>query len=121
MSPDKRGPEYLANERTFLAWIRTCVSMISLGFVVDRFGLFLRELGEQTGRARRFPPDVASFVVGNAMIAFGGALAILAAWRYNVVNRGIEQGKATADRVLVLLVTVLVALLAGAMIVIARP
>ncbi|MEP6800812.1 MAG: DUF202 domain-containing protein [Acidobacteriota bacterium] len=119
--PDKRGPEYLANERTFLAWIRTSVSMISLGFVVDRFGLFLRQMGEGVGAGRRFPPGSASFVIGDVMMAFGGVLAILAAWRYHVVNQGIEQGKATADRGLVILVTLLVALLAGAMIVVARP
>jgi uncharacterized membrane protein YidH (DUF202 family) len=37
--------EYLANERTFLAWLRTCIAIIGLGFVVARFGLFLREFG----------------------------------------------------------------------------
>ena len=121
VASDKRGPEYLANERTFLAWIRTSVSLISLGFVVDRFGMFLRQLGERAGAGRHFPPGSASFVIGDVMMAFGGLLAILAAWRYHVVNRGIEQGKATADRGLIILVTVLVALLAGAMIVIARP
>ena len=33
-----------ANERTLLAWIRTALSMMGFGFVVARFGLFLREL-----------------------------------------------------------------------------
>jgi uncharacterized membrane protein YidH (DUF202 family) len=48
MTEDKmpdRSAQYLANERTFLAWLRTCVALIGLGFVVSRFGLFLRELG----------------------------------------------------------------------------
>lgn len=36
---------HLANERTFLAWIRTGLSTITIGFVVARFGLFLRKLG----------------------------------------------------------------------------
>jgi uncharacterized membrane protein YidH (DUF202 family) len=50
------------------------------------------------------------------MMTFGGLLAVLAAWRYHVVNRDIERGKVSADRGLVILVTVMVALLSGAMI-----
>ena len=35
--------DYLAAERTFLAWIRTGLALMGFGFVVARFGLFLRE------------------------------------------------------------------------------
>jgi putative membrane protein len=35
---------WLAAERTFLAWIRTGIALMGFGFVVARFGLFLREL-----------------------------------------------------------------------------
>ncbi|HQT34040.1 MAG: YidH family protein [Thiobacillus sp.] len=44
---EKRATEYLANERTFLAWIRTSIAIISLGFVVAKFSLWLRELAAQ--------------------------------------------------------------------------
>src|SRR5215469_5482224 len=39
--------ELLANERTFLAWLRTSIAVMSLGFVIARFGLWLRELAVQ--------------------------------------------------------------------------
>ena len=43
------GPsDYLAAERTFLAWIRTGLALMGFGFVVARFGLFLQAL--QGGR-----------------------------------------------------------------------
>ena len=35
---DRRATEYLASERTFLAWIRTSIAVVSLGFVVAKFG-----------------------------------------------------------------------------------
>jgi putative membrane protein len=35
----ERASEYLANERTFLAWIRTSIAVVSLGFVLARFGV----------------------------------------------------------------------------------
>lgn len=41
----KRVTDHLANERTFLAWIRTGLATITFGFVVQRFGLLLRQLG----------------------------------------------------------------------------
>ena len=43
----KRATAYLANERTFLAWIRTSIAIISLGFVVAKFSLWLRKLAAQ--------------------------------------------------------------------------
>ena len=38
-----RAADHLSNERTFLAWIRTSISVIVFGFVVARFGITLRE------------------------------------------------------------------------------
>jgi len=40
---------YFAAERTLLAWVRTGLAMMGFGFVVARFGLFLRELGAAQG------------------------------------------------------------------------
>jgi putative membrane protein len=34
--------DHLANERTFLAWVRSCIAIMALGFVVARFGLLIR-------------------------------------------------------------------------------
>jgi putative membrane protein len=115
--PEKKATEYLANERTFLAWIRTAIAVISLGFVVAKFSLWLKEL------ATRFAPNFqptdsgASLPIGVGMMALGAILTILAARRYHVVNLDIERGEVTADRSLVIFVTVMVTLLALAMIV----
>ena len=112
----KRATEYLANERTFLAWIRTSVAVVSLGFVMARFSVWLRELAVHREPQVQVHDGGISLPVGVAMMTLGGSLAVLAAWRYHVVNRDIERGKVSADRGLVILVTVMVALLSGAMI-----
>ncbi len=114
---DKQATEFLANERTFLAWIRTSVSVISLGFVIAKFRIWL----EDSGRAGFAPAPHSklgdSFQIGLGMMALGGLLTLLAAWRYHVVNGQIERGKVSADRGLIILVSVLVVLLAAVMIV----
>ena len=49
MTSQDRDPRiYFAAERTFLAWIRTGLALMGFGFVVARFGLFLRQLGNST-------------------------------------------------------------------------
>ena len=49
MTPDRDPRIYFAAERTMLAWIRTGLAMMGFGFVVARFGLFLRELAVARG------------------------------------------------------------------------
>ncbi len=44
MTKFDRQREHQANERTFLAWLRTSIALIGFGFAIARFGLFLREL-----------------------------------------------------------------------------
>lgn len=112
MPDDKKATEYLANERTFLAWVRTSVAVMSLGFVVAKFGLWLREF------ASRLTPQVQthgsgwSAPIGIGMIAFGGALALLAARRFHQVNHQIDKGRVQADRGLIVLITLAMAMLA---------
>jgi putative membrane protein len=66
------GPrDYLANERTLLAWIRTGIALIALGFVVARFGLFLRELGLHAN------PSAQDLLVGHGLSSVVGTLIIL--------------------------------------------
>src|SRR6266536_2625555 len=44
LDSDKIESEILANERTFLAWVRTSIAVMSLGFVIARFSLWMREV-----------------------------------------------------------------------------
>ena len=48
-----KAADHLANERTFLAWIRTSISIIVFGFVVARFGITLREFLRMQGNGER--------------------------------------------------------------------
>jgi putative membrane protein len=44
-----------ANERTFLAWVRTGIAIIALGFVIERFNLFLLAMATEAGATTSIP------------------------------------------------------------------
>ncbi len=111
---EKRATEYLANERTFLAWIRTSIAVISVGFLITRVGPLTHHVS--TGEDSSPKSFNASFVMGIAMMVVGATVALLAVSRYHVVIRAIDEGCVKADRGLIILVTVLVVLLATGMI-----
>jgi putative membrane protein len=67
---------FFAAERTLLAWVRTGLGVMALGFVVERFGLFLGILGMQAGlRPSAGHSTLVSTVIGVAL-ALAGALVI---------------------------------------------
>jgi putative membrane protein len=70
----------LANERTYLAYVRTALSFVALGFVVARFSLFIREFAAITHVPEG--PQAAAIQLGIAMIVIGIALGAFGAYRY---------------------------------------
>lgn len=79
-----------ANERTLLAWIRTALSLMGLGFVIARFGLFLRELAGVHDTAA--PQTVQSSIwLGVALAAAGVIVSIASTIRFRTVASAIER------------------------------
>ena len=65
---------FFAAERTLLAWVRTGIAIIGLGFVVSRFGLFLRVLAVQLDSGRHLAElHGHSNVLGIALVLLGVA------------------------------------------------
>lgn len=83
--------DYLAAEQTFLAWIRTGVSLMGFGFVVARFGLFLREL-QYTKLAVPSRSFGLSIWFGTALIVIGVLANAFSAWHHIVLIRQLNRG-----------------------------
>jgi len=75
-----------AAERTLLAWIRTGLAMMGFGFLVARFGLFLRELAALQDKLPPSRPAL-SLWIGTALVLLGVAVNLLAAWQHLAVSR----------------------------------
>jgi putative membrane protein len=83
--------DYLAEERTFLAWIRTGLTLMGFGFVVARFGLFLEVMQITRGGSVAQPHGFSPWF-GTAFIAVGVAVNLLSIRRHlrrvGELNRG---------------------------------
>lgn len=70
---------FFASERTLLAWLRTGLAIIGLGFLVSRFGLFVRLMALQTADAQLDGGHVLSGILGIALVVVGSLAIIIAA------------------------------------------
>ena len=85
---------HMANERTFLAWIRTSIGIMAFGFVVKKFVLFLKQMSlilENADIENALPPSHGySAIVGIFLVGLGTLMGLLAFIRYKKVERQIE-------------------------------
>jgi len=101
--------DYLAAERTVLAWIRTGIALMGLGFVLARFGLFLQEFN-------RLEPDFParsygiSLWIGVALILMGVSVCLLSMFRHLRMLKQLQAGESLYLRRPLMVIAVAVAL-----------
>jgi putative membrane protein len=88
-APGLRASDHLANERTYLAWVRTGIAVIALGFVVARFGVFLKAVIPSAPQGS----NLATSVVGIALVLAGGLIQFLALFRFLRNQERIKDGR----------------------------
>lgn len=86
----KKVTDHLANQRTFLAWIRTGLATITFGFVVERFGLLLRELGLKNSSSASITTIHYSAIIGVALVILGVLTMIIALVTFLQIRRAID-------------------------------
>jgi len=93
------GPsDYLANERTLLAWVRTAITLMALGFVVARFGLLLRELSPNGSTRNQSAPSAAPYL-GVVLMLAGVLLAVIGITRFVRTRTLLRRGEADVSQV----------------------
>src|SRR5271157_6295187 len=102
-----------AAERTLLAWMRTGLALMGFGFVVARFGLFLREIAAAGQLVAQQHSTRWSLWIGTALIGLGVAVSLLASLEYYRFVTWSKQGRSYMPRtaMLAIVVAVILALL----------
>jgi putative membrane protein len=93
----ERLQQYLANQRTFLSWVRTSIALIGLGFAIERFSVFLQQFRlivdpDTTGNTSSATAQEYSALVGIFMIVVGTSLIVYALKNYLDSNKTIKSG-----------------------------
>jgi putative membrane protein len=91
---------YFAAERTLLAWVRTALALMGFGFLVERFGLFLRQLAELRGQTLH--RGSGSVWLGTVLVLMGTVILIVSARRHmralNRIAAGTDLAQPSANK-----------------------
>jgi putative membrane protein len=85
-----RARDHLANERTFLAWVRTGAAIVVFGFAIGRFAIAIRQLTALQGHGVR--TTGLSVWIGSGTIVAGVALVIAGLARYRKTKTQLDAG-----------------------------
>ena len=116
MEQNSKCREHLANERTFLAWIRTSIAIIAFGFVIEKFSLFMKQLSFILGKGvgEKLPTSTGySALVGIFLVAFGTILSVLGFIKFKKTQKQIDQGRFQISSLLELILTLLIFIVGG--------
>jgi putative membrane protein len=110
ITPTKIGKasDHLANERTFLAWIRTSISIIVFGFVVAKFGITLREFLRVQGNTAH--ESGMSLTIGVGFMAMGIFMAFVSLIRYRTTMKKLNADEFQPADAIVTVLAVIAAL-----------
>lgn len=108
LSENEKVREHLANERTFLAWIRTSIALMGFGFVIVKFAVFIRQAAIVLGEKAPAVPKGYSAEIGVGMVALGAIVAGLAYIGFVKTQKVINAGNYISRAGLNLFLTVLI-------------
>jgi putative membrane protein len=103
--------DQLANERTFLAWIRTSIGIMAFGFVVVKFSLFVKQISLILGKENIIQSKGYSGILGIALVAVGTLTAVLSYIRYRQTEMQLNKGYYKHSSLLVTLLTAFIFLI----------
>ncbi len=107
----KNVTDHLANERTFLAWIRTAIAVLGFGFVVVKFSLFLEYFAAVSGKNIEVPTSEYSSELGLSFVIIGVLVVLFAYIRYKRNEQKIDGTEFRNNSLLVTVLTVLMVLI----------
>ena len=90
-----RYTDHSANERTYLAWIRTAIAIMAFGFLIEKFDLFVSYIGKAIGDEQHFQPSLSAEMVGLGLFLVGVIIVMISTIRFFTYKKAIESDDTT--------------------------
>ncbi len=108
--------DHLANERTFLAWIRTSIGIMAFGFVVVKFTLFIKQIALLLGKDVVIHQHGYSSFIGILLVGVGAVTTALSYSRYLRIKKQLDDNSYKSTSMLITTLTVLILLISIALV-----
>ena len=105
---------HMANERTFLAWIRTSIGIMAFGFVVEKFSLFIKQISYFLGKSglpeTHAPPPLHGYssIFGIFLVGLGALMGVFSFIKYKNIEKQIDEDTYQPSSILDMLLTLTV-------------
>src|ERR1035438_4270829 len=108
MTGKGNASDHLANERTFLAWVRTGIGIMAFGFVVVKFSLFIKQLALLLGDKMVIQQKGYSSFTGIILVGLGIATILFAFLRYRRTEKQLDLNNYKQSDLLIIFVTLII-------------
>jgi putative membrane protein len=103
--------DHLANERTFLAWIRTSIGIMAFGFVVVKFSLFIKQISILLNKEIVIRQHGYSSSIGIILVGAGALITFLSYFRYARIRQQLNSNSFKSSSMLLVALTILILLI----------
>jgi putative membrane protein len=103
--------EHMANERTFLSWIRTGIGIMVFGFVIVKFSSFVNQLPASFFQDSTIPKNGFTIFIGIALVFTGALTILLSYFKYKQTHKLLQKGEYLYSTLLLTILTVVIFLM----------
>ncbi len=87
----KNYSDHAANERTYLAWVRTSIAIMAFGFLIEKFEIFISYVGKVIEDEKHFQSSLSAELAGLSLFLVGILIIITATLRFFIHKEAIES------------------------------
>lgn len=87
----KKYTDHAANERTYLAWVRTSIAIMAFGFLIEKFELYIAFIGTSLGDTQKLQPSLSAQLVGLSLFLVGILIIIVSTVKFYIYKKDIDS------------------------------
>jgi len=100
--------ENMANEKTFLSWVRSRIGIMVFGFVIVKFSLFVNQLPASFFHQTTIPKNGFTIILGIVLVFTGAFTILLSYWKYKQTHKLLQKGEYLYSTLLLTVLTVVI-------------